>query len=122
MLRQASELKEMLHNTAIFWETFVKIPNDVEVRAPFPATMLIKEELDEESLMRETVYLASSYYQQDDDDKDEFELRTAGSDMEDEHFIDSKPEVNLLNLPVKKEPGFCEICYTCKTAHVVYVI
>lgn len=114
LLRQASALKEMLHKTAIFWETFItNVPQIVETNVPSPVTVLIKEELEEDSLMQETIYLSSSYYQHDDDDKEETVLRTAESDVEGEFLaVDSEPEANLLKLPVKRESGFCEICYT----------
>lgn len=120
MLKQASELKEMLHSTAIFWETFLmQEPKIVEISAPTP-TVMIKKELDEDFLLRETIYVSSSYYE-DADDKDEIVLQTADSDVEDEIAADdSKP--NVLNCPVKKEPGFCEICYTGKISHSVRII
>lgn len=123
MLRQTSAFKEMLHNTAIFWDTFLsKVPPTEETNSLTPVTVMIKEELDEDSLMRETIYLSTSY-QQDEDAIEEITLHTVGSDVEDEVFsVDSKPEVNVLNLPVKKETGFCEICYTGNGALIIRFI
>lgn len=113
----------MLHNTAFFWEIFLttKAPQIVETDTPLPVTVMIKEELDEDSLMQETIYLSSSYHQRDEGDRDEI-LPTVGSDMEDVFAVDGKPDANVLNLPGKKEPGFCDICFTGKEALIVRFI
>lgn len=121
LLRQASGLKEILHNTALFWEIFLtEAPPIVETIDTAPLAR-IKEELDDDSLMRETIYLSSSY-QQDDDDKDDM-LRMAGSDVDMEFdAADNNPEPNVLNSFVKKEGGFCNICYTGEEALLTFVL